>query len=849
MSAMNLLPIDDILPQLMSSLKDTPNVVLQASPGAGKTTRVPLALLDASWRKGGKIIMLEPRRLATRAAAGRMAQTLNEPVGETVGYRIQLDRKIGPNTVIEVVTEGILTRRLQRDPSLEGVAVVIFDEFHERSLQADLGLALCLDCQAGLREDLRILVMSATLDVEPVATLMGDAPIIASEGRTFSVETHYLGSPVADRFKDQFCLAVASAIKQALRVETGSILAFLPGEAEIRRVEKLLSDALLPSTVCVFSLYGALPQNQQDQAIVPAVSGQRKIVLASAIAETSLTIEGIRVVVDGGLMRVPRFDPASGMTRLITEPVSLAAAAQRQGRAGRLEPGICYRLWDKAAEGAYQKFNQPEILDADLAPLALDLANWGVHYPQVLRWLAIPPKALLSQGQDLLKLLGALDDQGRITAHGRAMAALPMHPRLAHMVVRGGKLGWADTACNLAALLTDRDIAQRDGPGGIPVDVNLRIAALMGESTSLRINKRALNRTKALAKEWLKRAPKQTNQGAGFKISVEEIVGALVAFAYPDRIAGRRQGGDLRYRLANGRGASLSSEDSLLTSPYIAIALVTGDNRDARIWLAAPLSVATIENLFEGQILEGETAVWDSQSQTVLARKQKRLQNLVLSDVPAKTIPKVQIAGALLDGVRDVGLGCLPWTKDALAWQCRVNCLYQLTGQGEDFSDDALLDTMEDWLLPYLAGKSRLVHLKSLDMLLILKSKLDWAAQQGLKRQVPSHITVPSGSSIRIDYSNPAAPILPVKLQEMFGVIETPCVIDGRLALTIHLLSPAGHPLQITQDLFAFWNNIYPDVKAEMRGRYPKHPWPDDPLSATATPFTKNKMAQKKTLI
>jgi ATP-dependent helicase HrpB len=829
----------------MSSLKDTPNAVLQASPGAGKTTRVPLALLDASWRNGGKIIMLEPRRLATRAAAWRMAHTLDEPVGETVGYRIQLDSKVGPNTVIEVVTEGILTRRLQRDPSLEGVAVVIFDEFHERSLQADLGLALCLDCQVGLRGDLRILVMSATLDVEPVAAMMGDAPIIASEGRTFNVETHYLGSPAVDRFKDTFCPAVASAIKQALRVETGSILAFLPGEREIRRVEKLLNGASLPSTVCVFSLYGALPQNQQDYAIAPVVSGQRKVVLATAIAETSLTIEGIRVVVDGGLMRVPRFDPASGMTRLMTEPVSLAAATQRQGRAGRLEPGICYRLWDKAVEGAYQKFNQPEILDADLAPLALDLANWGIHDPQMLRWLTIPPKALLGQGQDLLKLLGALDDQGRITAHGRAMASLPMHPRLAHMVVWGTQFGWAETASNVAALLTGRDIAQRDGPGGIPVDVNLRIAALMGETTSLRINKRALSRTKALAKEWLKRAPKRTNQGASFKVLTEEIVGGLIALAYPDRIAGRRLVGDLRYRLANGRGASLSSEDALHKSPFIAIAVVTVNNPDARIWLAAPLSAATIEKLFEGQIIKRETAVWDSQSRTVLARKQKRLQKLVLSDVPAKTISTIQIAEALLDGIREIGLQCLPWTKEALAWQCRVNCLYQLTGQGGDPSDDALLDTMEDWLLPYLAGKSRLSHLKSLDMLLILKSKLDWPAQQGLKTQVPSHITVPSGSSIRIDYSNPAAPVLPVKLQEMFGVIETPCIIDGRLTLTIHLLSPAGHPLQITQDLYAFWNNTYPEVKAEMRGRYPKHPWPDDPFLATATQFTKKKMAQK----
>ena len=846
MRYMTKLPIDDILPQLLASLDQAPNAVLQASPGAGKTTRVPIAILDVAWRKGGKIIMLEPRRLATRAAARRMAQTLGEAVGERIGYRIQLDSKVGSNTVIEVVTEGILTRRLQRDPSLEGVAAVIFDEFHERSLQGDLGLALCLDCQAGLREDLRIVVMSATLDVGPVAALMGDAPVIASEGRAFPVETCYLGKPPVDRFKDRFCPAVASAIKQALREETGSVLAFLPGEGEIRRVEKLLKESAFANTVHVFPLYGALPQNQQDQAISPTQKGQRKIVLASAIAETSLTIEGIRVVVDGGLSRVPRFDPASGMTRLITEPVSIAAATQRQGRAGRLEPGICYRLWDKVGEGAFRAFNQPEIRDADLAPLALDLANWGIHDVDALNWLTVPPNAPLAQGQDLLKLLGALDNQGRITTHGREMAALPMHPRLAHMVVRGRNLGWADLACNVAALLTDRDIAQRDGPGGMPVDLNLRLAALKGESTSLKINRNALSRTKALAKQWTRRAHKQITSATDLDIPADEQVGALIALAYPDRVAGRRTGGEARFRLSNGKGAALSSEDALHSAPYIAIAVVTGDNRDARIRLAAPLSAATIEALFENQIIEGETAVWDSQSRSVLARNQKRFQALVLNDVPAKNIPTDQIAGALLDGICEVGLECLPWTKEALGWQRRVHCLYQSTGQGADLSAQALLKSTDQWLLPYLNGKSRLDHLKTLDMLAILKNMLDWDSQQVLEKQVPSHFTVPSGSSIRIDYSDPTAPVLPVKLQEMFGATETPCVINGALALTIHLLSPAGRPLQITQDLPAFWNNAYPQVKAEMRGRYPKHPWPDDPLSAIATRFTKNKMAGKK---
>jgi ATP-dependent helicase HrpB len=842
---MTRLPIDDILPELCASLEHTPNAVVQAAPGAGKTTRIPLRLLDAPWREGGKIIMLEPRRLAARAAARRMAQTLGEPVGITVGYRIQLDNRTGPDTVIEVVTEGILTRRLQRDPSLEGVAAVIFDEFHERNLQADLGLALCLDCQAGLREDLRILVMSATLDVGPVAELMGDAPVLASAGRAFPVETRYLGKPPVDRFRDTVCPAVSSAVKQALCEEVGSILVFLPGEGEIRRVERLLNESSKPADVDVLPLYGALPQSQQDQAVSPPPSGRRKIVLATSIAETSLTIEGIRVVVDSGQSRVPRFDPRSGMTRLFTEPVSLAGAAQRQGRAGRLEPGICYRLWDKAGEGAFRPFSQPEILDADLAPLALDLANWGIHDPDDLNWLTPPPEASLEQGRDLLRLLRALDDRGRITAHGREMAGLPMHPRLAHMVIEGAKSGWADTACNVAALLTDRDIAQRDGRNPVPVDLTLRVSALKGEQTSLPINRNALGRTRALAKQWLGRATKSIRDDHASDLSPDDRIGALVALAYPDRIAERRPGGDCRYRLSNGKGAVLPAEDALRDVPYLAIASVGGEARDARIRIAAPISAATIEYLFGNEIRDEESAVWDSQSRSVIARRQKRLNALVLNDTPARNIPDDRIANALIEGVRDTGLDCLPWSGEATGWRQRVLCFHQATGNGPDLSDNALLETLEEWLLPYLGGMRRLEHLKSLDMLTILKTRLDWSALQTLDRLVPSHCAVPSGSSIRIDYSDPTAPVLPVKLQEMFGATETPSIVDGAMALSIHLLSPAGRPLQITRDLQAFWNNAYPQVKAEMKGRYPKHPWPDNPLAAVPTRHTKNRLSQK----
>ena len=854
---MTNLPIDDILPELCTSLERTPNAVIQAAPGAGKTTRIPLRLLDTPWRKGGRIIILEPRRLAARAAAGHMAQTLGEPVGQTVGYRIQLDNRTGPDTLIEVVTEGILTRRLQRYPSLEGVSAVIFDEFHERNLQADLGLALCLDCQAGLREDLRILVMSATLDVDPIAKLMGNAPVIASAGRAFPVETRYLGKPPVDRFRDTLCPAMSSAVKQALKDETGSILVFLPGEGEIRRVENLLNESSLPGDVDVLPLYGALPQNLQDRAISPPPSGRRKIVLATAIAETSLTIEGIRVVVDGGQSRNPKFDPRSGMTRLFTEPVSLAGATQRQGRAGRLEPGICYRLWDKAGEGAFRQFSPPEILEADLAPLALDLANWGIHDPGTLNWLTLPPKAPLNQGQDLLKLLQAIDDRGRITAHGREMAKLPMHPRLAHMVIEGAKWGWADSACNVAALLTDRDIAQRDGRNPIAVDLTLRANALMGARTGLAVNRNALSRTRALAKQWLKRAPRkggalQTGEAPktirhdrALDISPDERIGALVALAYPDRVAERRPGGDSRYRMSNGKGAVLPAGDALRDIPYLAIAVVNGEARDARIRIAAPISAATIEHLFETDIREGETAVWDSQSRSVIARRQKRLNALVLNDTPARNIPDDQIANALVDGIRDTGLDCLPWSREAKEWRQRVLCFYQATGNGPDLSDNALLETLEQWLLPYLTGMRRLEHLKSLDMLTILKARLDWSTLQSLDRQIPVHVIVPSGSSIGIDYTDPMAPVLPVKLQEMFGATETPSIIDGAIALSIHLLSPAGRPLQITRDLQAFWRNTYPQVKAEMRGRYPKHPWPDDPLAAAPTRHTKNRMNRK----
>ncbi|RED54080.1 ATP-dependent helicase HrpB [Aestuariispira insulae] len=838
------LPIDPLLPDITKSLESNANLVLQAPPGAGKTTRVPLALLAASWRGNGTILMLEPRRLAARAAAIRMAQTLGEPVGKTVGYRIQLDNKVSTDTRIEVVTEGILTRRLQQDPELDGVAAVIFDEFHERSLQADLGLALCLDAQEGLREDLRLIVMSATLDGKPVAELMGNAPILTSEGRAFPVETRYLGKPPAARFGDSFTPAMTEAIKQALREETGSILCFLPGEGEIRRLQGRLESASLGNDIVIAPLFGALSQKEQDLAIAPCSTGKRKVVLATSIAETSLTIEGIRIVIDGGLSRQPRFDPQSGMGKLVTEPVSLAAASQRAGRAGRLEPGICYRLWNKAGEGAMRKFTPPEILDADLAPLALDLANWGVLDANSLKWLTPPPEVPMQQGRALLQWLGALDHEFRITAHGKAIAKKPMHPRFAHMIVRGDEMGLGRQACQVAALLGERDIVLRDGAQSAPVDMAPRLQSLTPAGGPLKIHKGALSRVKTLSKQWEKRLDLKIPET---DLDDQEAPGALIALAYPDRVAERRPGKQARYRMSNGKGATLPIDDSLQDAPFLAIASVTGAGRDAQIRLAARLEADLIERLFSDQLETGETAAWDSRTKSVQARLQKKFHAVVLADAPAKTIPPEKITEGLVQGIRETGLQCLPWSVEATSLRDRIACLRLLDGESSywpDLSDDILADTMEDWLLPYLAGKSRLEHLQDLDLVQILKSGLDWEKQQEMDRLAPSHWTVPSGSSIRLDYSNPEAPVLPVKLQEMFGAIETPTIADGRLALTIHLLSPAGRPLQVTQDLPAFWENGYKHVKAEMKGRYPKHPWPDNPLTAEPSRHTKKRMGQ-----
>jgi ATP-dependent helicase HrpB len=813
------LPIEEALPSLLSALRNSSCAVLQAPPGAGKTTLVPLALLDQPWRGDNRIIMLEPRRLAARAAARRMAAMLGEAVGETVGYRIRLDSKVGPKTRIEVVTEGILTRMLQDDPELSGIAAVLFDEFHERSLNADLGLALCLESQGSIRDDLRILVMSATLDGGPVAELMGDCPIVTSEGRSFPVDIRWQDKPYSGRFDDTVAALVGRAISEE---PAGDLLVFLPGQGEIRRVQAQL-ETRFPD-ILVAPLYGDLSQEAQDAALRPQ-AGRRKVVLATSIAETSLTIEGIRIVVDGGQMRLPRFDPNGGMTKLVTVPVSKASAEQRRGRAGRLGPGICYRLWSEAAHRALPGFTAPEIADADLAPLALELARWGVSDPAAMAWLEPPPAAAYAQAVDLLKRLGGLDDAGRITAHGRAMAALPLHPRLAHMALKAEGLGLGSLACDLAALLSERDILRnaRDA------DLRLRLEALA--------DPRAGNADRGGVQR-VREAAKQLRRGLRVSQSEDSVedAGLLLAFAYPDRIAQRRGAHGLQYRLSNGRGAFFPEPESLATEDMLVVADLDGDKRDARIFLGAPVSQGEIEDQFAEMIITTEAVAWDSREQVVTARRQRKLGELVLKDEALPKPSREALTAAMLAGVRDMGLGCLPWNGGARKLQARIAFLRRIEGlQWPDLSDAALLETLDGWLPPWLDGISRKSHLDRLDMLGILESALPWEQKRALDDAAPTHVGVPSGSRLPIDYETGEMPVLAVRLQEMFGLADTPTLAHGRVKLMLHLLSPARRPVQVTQDLASFWTNTYKQVKADLKGQYPKHYWPDDPMQAEPT--------------
>lgn len=838
------LPIDAVLPQLVATLSSHSSVVLEAPPGAGKTTRVPLALLQQPWLQGKSILMLEPRRLAARGAAGYMAQCLGEEAGRTVGYRVRFENRVSQETRVQVITEGILTRRLQQDPELTGVGLVIFDEFHERNLHSDLALALCLDAQQGLREDLKLLVMSATLDGGRIAELL-DAPVVRSEGRSYPVDVRYLPREPDGTIAD----VMVASLRRILPETEGDVLAFLPGAGEIRRVAELLAETAEEAGVAVHCLYGDLPFAEQEQAILPARDGRRKLVLSTPIAETSLTIEGIAVVVDSGWQRVPRFDPRSGLSRLETIRVSRAAAEQRAGRAGRLGPGTCYRLWGEQTQQGLVPFNAAEISEADLAPLALELAQWGVSDAGQLNWLDVPPPAAMSQAHELLLELEAVDGQGRITALGERMAALPLHPRLSHMLLRAEAMGLGELACDVAALLSERD-PLRALDSERRCDFALRVEALRAHRGRGNRGAREYGADPAscaaaerAARQWRQMLKLQADNG-----SVDEFaVGLLLAMAYPDRIARRRQGESGRYRMANGRGAALLKECGV-SPTWLVAASQDGRGAESRIFLAAPVEPEQLEQLFATRIGWQEHVGWDSRSEEVVAHEERKLGALVLAERPLQQRDPEAVSMAMLEGIRQMGLESLPWDEASRQLQARVISLREWFPDEPwpDYSDQALLADIEQWLLPYLAGIGRRQQLSQLKIADILRNRLGWALQQRLEQAAPTTLTVPSGSSKKLHYSSECSPpILAVKLQEMFGQSETPRVADGRVPVMLHLLSPAQRPLQVTQDLKSFWDNTYPEVKKEMKGRYPKHPWPDDPWNAPATART-NKSRRNK---
>lgn len=798
--------------------------------------------------------MLEPRRLAARAVASRMAYTLGEAVGRTVGFRTRLETKVSKDTRVEVVTEGILTRWLQRDPTLEGVALVIFDEFHERSLHADLGLALCLDAQETVREDLKLLVMSATLDGAAVARLLGDAPIVTAEGRAFPVTTHYrerVDTRGSNRPQyEDVAQITARTIVRAIEDEPGDVLAFLPGQGEIRRAQRFLEETSLPRGVRVLPLFGELSPQEQDAAIQPSRPGERKIVLATNIAETSLTIEGVRIVVDSGQERRSRFDPATGMSRLELGTISRASADQRRGRAGRLEAGVCYRLWSEVEHSALPAQTAPEIIGADLAPLALELANWGIADPAALRWLDPPPAATFAQARDLLRSLDAISADGRVTAHGRALARMATHPRLAHMIVRGSELGLQSIALEIAAVLGERDLLRTQGPDR-NVDLRFRVEALRGER-SLPANvhvdagakQRALRSIELLARQLeysnadAARPELASSSGASVRATGADIdVGRLLALAYPDRIAQSRGAGG-RYLLSSGRGATLPPAQSLAQAEFLVVADLDAGDRDALIRLAAPITREALETDFAAHIEHRERFEWDSREQSVIAQDERWLGALKLYERRIDKPDPQRMLNALLGGIRELGLDALPWTKPARALQARMIFARRHDERAPqpwpDVSDAALLEHLDEWLSPWLSDMSRRDHLSRLDVNAILMSLLDWNAQQRLEAFAPTHLAVPSGSRIPIDYSEDS-PSVAVRLQEVFGLHETPTVADGRVPLTLQLLSPAHRPVQVTRDLVSFWARGYLDVKKELKGRYPKHYWPDDPLTAQAT--------------
>lgn len=819
------LPIDAALPGLRAALLEQRSAVLQAPPGAGKSTVVPLALLDEPWARNKRLIMLEPRRLAARAVAQRMAWSLREEVGKTVGYRMRMDTRVSRATRVEVVTEGVLTRMLQSDPALEGVAGLIFDEFHERSLQADLGLALALDARDNLSPELKILVMSATLDGAAVAGILDGAPVVTAQGRMFPVESRFVGkgAPLMPGDAER---PIAQIVQRALSEESGDILVFLPGAGEIRRVQALLESAQLGKSTRVLPLFGDLSGADQDAALAPGGAGMRKIVLATNIAETSLTIEGVRVVVDSGVVRRAMFDPSTGMGRLETQRISRASADQRQGRAGRLEAGVCYRAWSEGTHASLAAFTAPEMASADLAPLALDLASWGARDANTLRWLDPPPPAMLASARDLLTRLGALDARGLITAHGREMARLAVHPRLAHMLAKSRELDSVALGATLAALLSERDVLRgaRDG------DIRSRIDMIDGEAIPPGTDRAALQRARRMAHD-LARQLAGTARTRG-----NADAGLLLAFAYPDRIGRRRPGTEARYTLANGRGAHFAQVQSVGREEFIVAVDLDDRDRDARILLAAPLDRGDIEKHLGDLLTRSETVAWESRDRAVVAQSVLRLGALTLDDKPLRNVPSQALQAAMLTGIRELGLAALPWSPQVRSLQARMEFARKLQREGAaawPAVDDTQLDiTLEIWLAPWLEGISRQEHLARIPLGDALKSLLSWEQQAQLEKLAPTHLEVPTGSRIPIDYIDASAPAVSVRLQEVFGLEQTPRIGGGQTAITFKLLSPARRPVQVTRDLASFWRGAYAEVRKDLRGRYPRHYWPENPLEA-----------------
>jgi ATP-dependent RNA helicase HrpB len=845
------LPIDAVLDDLARTLQGRHAAVLVAPPGAGKTTRVPLALLNEPWAQGKKIIVLEPRRIAARASAERMAKTLGERAGDTVGYRVRFGSKVSRATRVEVVTEGIFSRQILDDPELDGVAAVLFDEFHERSLDADLGLALARDAQTGLREDLRILVMSATLDGARIAKLLDDAPVVASEGRAFPVETRYLGRKVDAPLERQ----MADAIATALRADPGSVLAFLPGAAEIRRTQNFLEERIHDASIEIVPLFGALEASVQDRAIAPAPRGSRKVVLATAIAETSLTIEGVRIVIDSGMARVPRYEPDIGLTRLETVRASRAAVDQRRGRAGRTEPGICYRLWDEPQTASLPAFTQPEILSADLSSLVLDLAQWGVRDPSALAFLDPPPAPAWKEAKNLLTELGALDADGRITAEGNSLRALALPPRLARMIVDSARLGAGAEAAEIASILTER------GLGGDNVDLDVRLDQFRRDRSQRAASARSLaqrwaqqvasdaaaSSRSSLAGSETREArsrdrgggstseagtrgtPTPSPQGGG-----EISTGVMLAFAFPDRVAKNRGNGS--FVLANGRGAALEQTSALARAPFIAVGELTGTAASGRILLAAPITQEEIEQRFADQIESAEEISFDRGAMGLRARRKRTLHAITLAEAPMTLSPSAETARVFADSLVAAGLDKLPWSKALKQWRDRVMFLRKAEGESwPDLSDDALVAQREAWLVPALYDKTSLKDFSAGDLSDALMALLPWELRARLEREAPTHFEAPTGTQLAIDYEAEQGPTIAVRLQELFGLNTHPSIAKGKVPLVLELLSPAQRPVQVTRDLPGFWRGSYAAVRADLRGRYPRHPWPEDPANATPT--------------